>query len=153
MSGLYSIARVVIEGIAASRGLDAIGARLESSTDGIAGRMNRAADTPSNRRAARHVVAMERWGAHRLRAGLALAGGASGPELDESDRYAPPDELPLEGLAQEFLEARADTLALLDPVRENPGCRIPHNDLGPISGRAWLFYLDSHARMESSRIS
>jgi len=29
---------------------------------------------------------------------------------------------------------------------------VPHNDLGDLSARGWLFYLDNHSTREASRV-
>lgn len=138
----------VVERRVAGASLEQIAGQLEASCDVISGRMTRAADTPANRAAGRHVIGMERWGAHRLSAGL------EGPVMmDEYDAYCPPETLSMAGLVQEFLIARAATLALAGSIKEESRRKkVVHNDVGPMSVGAWLSYLNTHALMESRRI-
>ena len=150
MSLIGTILRMIVENSASKTSLDALCRQLEETTDEISGRMTRAADTPANRAQAGHIIGMERWGSHRLRAALENPNAAL--VRDEYDTYRPPEDLPISGLVQEFLQARAETIELVDAARDQQDLRVLHNDLGKLSVRGWLSYLNSHAVMEAKRL-
>lgn len=150
MSLTGMILRFILENSASKNNLDMLCRQLEESTDEISGRMTRSTDSAANRKHAAHIIGLERWGAHRLRAALENPDVIS--SLDEYDGYRPYENLPLRGLVQEFLQARAETLELIDAARDHQDMRIPHNEIGNISIRAWFAYLNGHATMEAKKI-
>jgi hypothetical protein len=124
--------------------------RLRVSGEEIAGRMAAAADTSGNRQAAAHIIGIERWGRQRL-------GTALGQTLvmDQYNGYRPAVTLTMPALAELFGDARASTLDLvarLVAAGVKPSATVPHNDMGDLTIRAWLFYLNSHATREAGRI-
>ncbi len=149
MSFVGSLIRTFVERRASSTGLDEIRIGLESGGEVLAGQMDSAPDTPANREQAGHVIGIERWAAHRMRSALTPA---EPPDMDEYDGYCPAAGLPLSALAAEFRTARAETLALLEALRDLQDCRIPHNELGSLTVRGWLYYLIQHAKIEGIRI-
>ncbi len=149
MSFIGTIIRSYVEGQAAKASLEEIRKELESNRDEVSERMAAAADTPGNCAQAGHVIGIERWGTERLRSALSAN---PCPKDDEYDAYRPQCAQNMAALSQEFLAARADTLALFEGLRAVPDRRIPHNDLGDLSVRGWLVYLSNHASMESKKL-
>ena len=149
MSFIGTIIRSYVESRAAKTSLEEIRKELESNRDEVSRRMAAAADTPGNCDQAGHVIGIERWAAHRMRSALSPS---ESPVLDEYDGYRPASDLPLSALAAAFRDTRAETLALLETLREMQDCRIPHNQLGDLSVRGWFVYLSNHAEMESKKL-
>jgi DinB superfamily len=149
MSFIGSLIHFFVERRASGANLDELRKSLETGCDKVSARMASAQDTPANRKQAAHVIGIERWSAHRL--GAAVSPSAP-PELDEYDSYRPGADQPMSVLAQEFRDARAETLARLDALPAQPDRRIPHNELGNLSLRGWLVYLNSHASVESRKL-
>jgi hypothetical protein len=122
--------------------------RLVESGQTVAERMARAADTPGNREAAAHIIGIERWSARRLR--TALGDVAT---RDEYDGYRPSTDLTMAELAEAFAAAREQTTALAQQAANlPPSVTARHNDLGDLSVKGWLFYIENHAWRESIRI-
>ncbi|MCS6881495.1 MAG: hypothetical protein RMK84_11010 [Oscillochloridaceae bacterium] len=124
--------------------------RLEASGKELEARFAAAADSPENRRQLRHIVGLERWGQRRLRTAL-----GEPPVQDEMDRYAPPGGQSLLDLRAAFAATRRETVVLIRQLETRgvpPDWVIPHNEYGPLTLRAWLHYLDLHARLEGKRI-
>ncbi len=98
-----------------------------------------------------HVIGIERWGAHRLRVPL-----GEPLVMDEYDGYAPNDQLSMVELAAEFQQTRAATIAV---VRELQNKGIPlsqtvrHNEVGDLSVRGWIFYLENHMGRETTLLT
>jgi hypothetical protein len=149
MSLFGSLLRSFIEYRASKASLDQIREGLVTGGGEVAERIAAAADTPANRLQAGHVIGIERWGANRLRSALTPN---TAPPTDEYDSYRPRDDQPVKALAAEFKSARAETIELLEPLRNAQDCRVQHNDLGPLSVRGWFTYLTNHAGMESKRM-
>jgi hypothetical protein len=98
----------------------------------------------------RHVIAIERWGQTRLR--VALGEVALSP--DRSGTYAPDAALGWTELRATFDATRRETLEIahrLEGLSTQPA-PVPHDQFGPISVKAWLRYLDTHASAELSRL-
>ena len=105
-------------------------------------------DTPRNRKQLGHVITIERWGCQRLRSAL-----GEPLVLDESDQYAPSENLTKTGLLKEWMLARRATMLLAADLQTLPeSTTVVHNQFGPLSLRAWIRYLTSHANMESKRL-
>lgn len=122
--------------------------RLVTSGQTVAGRMARATDTPGNREAAAHIIGIERWSARRLR----TAQGDVAVQ-DEYDDYRPSIDLTMMELAEAFAAAREQTTALAHQAANLPSSvTARHNDLGDLSVKGWLFYIENHALRESIRI-
>jgi hypothetical protein len=110
--------------------------------------LRQAPDTPANRNQAGHVIGMERWGTQRL---ASLINGTVAA-MDEYDSYRPSADLDLPALADEFLKVRADTLFLAARLEPYAQKKVMHNDIGLLSVKTWLVYLNNHSRMESKSI-
>lgn len=118
--------------------------------DRVALRLERARDDGAAREGMRHVIGIERWGQQRLRVALGAAF-----ERDEYHPYRPPRDAGRDDLVGAFRETRAETVALARQLSETPppaDTRVEHNSLGPLSPRAWLRYLQTHAEFESRRL-
>ncbi|RMH00379.1 MAG: hypothetical protein D6706_04080 [Chloroflexi bacterium] len=123
---------------------------LQRSGEQIIAHAQKVADTPFNRRVLSHIVGIERWGQSRLQVAL----GAP-LVMDEYNGYRPPRERTLPALISDFEETRSKTIALIDELaQENVSFdfTIPHNSYGLLSVRAWLRYLEMHARLESRKM-
>jgi len=121
---------------------------LQSGGEKIDALLRQAEDTPANRSQAGHVIGMERWGIQRL---SCLLNGTP-PLMDEYDSHRPAQELPMPALADAFKETRATTLALaarLEPLADQ---KVAHNNIGDLSVKTWLAYLNTHANTESGAI-
>jgi hypothetical protein len=149
VSFVGSLIRMFVERKASKTSLDEIRKGIETSGKDIAARIAGAVDSPANRMQAGHVIGMERWALQRLRSALSPA---TPPVMDEYDGYRPSADLSMDVLAGEFSTARADTLVLLEDLRDLQDCHVLHNDLGSLSVRGWLLYLDQHASLESKKI-
>lgn len=123
--------------------LAASGAKLKE-------RMVASADTPANCRQLRHIIGLERWGQRRMRVALGE------PFInDEMDGYQPPVDLSLAELIDVFLNTRDETVQLARRCAADPRAEstlVRHNQLGPLSIRGWLQYLDLHANLEARRL-
>ncbi len=98
----------------------------------------------------RHITTIERWGQHRLQVALGE------PFVqDESDDYAPAAAPDLATAREIFRATRQTTVALVDKLaaaKVDPQLTILHNQMGPLTVRGWLSYLNTHANLESLRI-
>jgi hypothetical protein len=149
MSIIGSALRALVERNATKSSVEELETRLRTTETEVAQRLETAADTPGNREVACHVIGIERWGQSRLTTCL------GGPRLhDEYDGYRPQPES-MAALVAEFREARDDTLALIEQLRQAnalEGRTCAHNDMGELSVKGWLSYLDSHATRELRRL-
>ena len=121
---------------------------LKTGGQSIDTRLRRAADSPENRQQAGHVIGMERWGAQRLASVLDNTAAV----VDEYDSYRPAAGENLASLADAFQKARAETLSLAARLEPYADQKVVHNNMGEISVKTWLSYLNSHANMESESI-
>ncbi|WP_027481797.1 hypothetical protein [Deinococcus pimensis] len=122
---------------------------LHVSGERAALRLERLKDGVAAREAARHVIGIERWGQRRLLVAL-----GEPFERDEHHPYKPPRDAALPELVSTFRETRAGTVDLARRLSDSPpseGTRVEHNSLGPLSPRAWLRYLQTHADLETRR--
>ena len=150
MSFVGTILHFVISRSAAKFSLDELQTRLKLSSESVAEHIEKAADTPANRGQATHLIGIERWGQRRLRSVL-----GEPLEMGEYDPERPGGDQSLKALSTLFSETRKKTVALVNELKKVPGVEnkmIPHNDIGNLSVRGWLFYLDSHANRESQNI-
>lgn len=108
-----------------------------------------AADSDHNRRLINHIVGIERWGQQRLRTAL-----GEPLVIDEYDGYRPPRAATLPELQADFAATRRDTVALTCELgaagAEAVG--LPHNQIGNLSVRSWLGYLNIHANWEAKKL-
>ncbi len=106
--------------------------------------------TPSAGDTLRHITSIEHWGQRRLQVALGE------PFVqDESDDYVPPVEPELAKARETFRVTRQTTIDLvhkLAAANVDPQLTIPHNQMGPLTVRGWLSYLNTHALLESQRI-
>ena len=102
----------------------------------------------------RHIIAIERWGQERML--LFFADNyAESAVTDENYGYEPAKDLCWQGLGESFGEARAKTIEIARVLETGTGIKqdkIPQNDMGPLSAKAWLQYLNIHAAMEAKGI-
>ena len=124
--------------------------KLEEAGQSIQTRLSGKDYTEFNHRVLSHIIGIERWGQSRLRV---LQGH---PLLqDEYNSYRPARDLPWEELVGQFSATRAETVALaraLSDAKIDPDRTVLHNQFGPISARAWLRYLQTHASREIMQV-
>lgn len=144
------VLRPVLERQARGRSVGALVEALERSGQEVAARLGAAPHTPHNREVANHIVGIERWGQRRLRVAL-----GEPPVSDSYRGYRLPEGTDMDALRSAFESTRRGTLDLarrLGAAGLDLSTRVRHNDLGPLSVRAWLVYLEGHAKRESTRI-
>lgn len=106
------------------------------------------AKTPQATKTIRHIIGMERWGQRRLRVAL-----GEPLVMDGHHAYKPQPGLDTGALIEEFRSTRQQTLELIQKLESTPyRQKIPHNALGPLSLKGWLFYLNIHADWESRKL-
>ncbi len=144
------LVRLVLERPATQQSISAWADALAASGAKLKTRMAASADTPANRRQIRHIIGLERWGQRRIRVALGE------PFInDEMDGYQPPADLNLAKLINVFLNTRDETVHLARQCAADPRAEtalVRHNQLGPLSIRGWLRYLDMHASLEALRL-
>jgi hypothetical protein len=149
MSIMGSALRALVERGASKYSVEELEAHLRESGEEVTGKLAAAADSPHNREVACHVIGIERWGQSRLTTCLGR------PRVDdEYDGYRPAADS-MATLTEEFREARRDTLAQIELLRQIDGLEsrtCAHNDMGELSVKGWLSYLDSHATRELRRL-
>lgn len=107
-------------------------------------------DTPQNREALRHVIAIERWGQRRLEVAL-----GEPLVMDESDEYIPAEDAGWDRLQETFRETRQKTVTLARKLDEEGVGReqtVPHNQWGDLSVHGWLYYLNFHANRDVQQL-
>lgn len=123
-----------------------LGMELDNAGQKILHRLQDKKMTAFNHRVLSHIIGIERWGLSRLRVLL------GGPLLhDEYDGYRPARDVPWDALIEEFRTTRAETVHLVQEFARqsiDPTQTALHNDFGPLSVRAWLRYLQTHASRE-----
>lgn len=108
----------------------------------------RKAQRPEADEIIRHIIGIERWGQNRLRVAL-----GSPLVMDEHHAYKPPRGLSKDRLLIEFRNTRIQTLELIQKLKGTIDPQhIPHNSMGMLTTRGWLYYLRLHADWESRRL-
>lgn len=140
---------VVVERPAAGKSYAQWIAALEKSGQTVDARAA-AKDPVAGQKLLRHITGIERWGQSRLRVFL----GAPFVR-DEYDGYQPGKEMSLDQQRAAFRETRAETLDLARQI-EAAGipatAKVEHNQIGPLSARGWLRYLEMHGSMEIKKL-
>lgn len=142
--------RRITERRARGRSANELAERLERSGRELEERLERASLDPAGREKIRHVVGIERWGQRRLRVLLGDPFDAGGHRP-----YRPGDDADDAALRAAFTDTRAATVALardLDAAGVDLARTVLHDDLGELSARGWLVYLDGHAKIELARL-
>jgi hypothetical protein len=147
MLGSGTLFRLFYEWAAKGKSFEDLLRKLEKNEAVTYKRMVNATASDFNHERAAHVIGIERWAAHRLRALL-------GDELviDEYDGYRPSTQLSMAELAEEFRQTRAATIALVHEL-QNKGIpltdTVKHNEVGDLSAGGWLFYIENHTGRET----
>jgi len=137
----------IAERQANAKGYDELAAELEASGRDLDARLDGVPDTAANREAIAHWVGIERWGQRRLQVPL-----GEPFVLDAHHGYRPDTEEGVEELRRAFAQTRRETVALthrLAAAGVDPASTVRHNDLGELSVRGWLAYLEQHPRQEA----
>ena len=124
--------------------------QLEEAGQSIRARLADKKYTEFNHRVLTHIIGIERWGQSRLRVFL-------GEPLvqEEYNSYRPAREVPWDELVGQLTATRSETVSLvraLDGASVAPDIKILHNQFGPLSARAWLRYLQTHASREIMQV-
>jgi hypothetical protein len=150
MNLMNRLLHAIIEFGVRNKTLNELASILSQSGEHVAKQLAAAANTPVNREQAVHLIGIERWGQRRLRVLL-----GEPLVMDEYDGYRPADGKGMTALASAFRSARADTVALVGRLQGAgvaPTATVPHNDMGDLTVRGWLSYLEAHAAREGSRV-
>ena len=134
--------------------------KLGASKEQLEARFIEAEGTDKQRRTLRHIVGIERWGQRRLWLAIRFGGksGVRSSDVVFSDAhhlYKPAESAAWDELIAKFSGTRQETVALahyLEKTDVDEFLKVPHNDLGPLSLRGWLRYLQTHATLEGRRI-
>jgi hypothetical protein len=96
----------------------------------------------------RHIIGIERWGTERLKVALGEAF-----KRDGQKDYHPDSGRDLTALLEDFKLTRLETLRVAKLVeQQNPNAKVLHNNLGDLSIKGWLGYLNLHAEIESRKL-
>jgi hypothetical protein len=139
------IAGLFLEIPAKSKSFAQLRAKLEQSGRQVQARLEVGQPNPV---LLAHIIQIERWGQNRLRSSLA----ETPFEMDQSSKYAPDLSLDWSALRLEFDRTRQVTLELVDRLELGQPVMVAHNQLGPMSAKAWLWYLNLHANLELRRL-
>jgi len=137
----------IAERQARAKGFGDLAAELEASGRDLDDRLDGVPDSPANREAIAHWVGIERWGQRRLRVAL-----GEPFVLDEYHGYRPETDVGTEELRRALTDTRRETVDLAHRLNEagvDPATTVRHNDLGELSLRGWLAYLEQHPRQEA----
>lgn len=119
---------------------------LEEAGRTVLNRLESKEHSDFNHRVLTHIIGIEKWGQSRLRVFL----GA--PLKDEEYLvYRPARDVPWAELVERFRATRVETLSIvgeLQQARIGPDDKVRHNQYGPLSAKAWLAYLRTHASRE-----
>jgi len=137
-----------IETVAARYSFEGLGKTLLKSKEAIRDRMLIIMNIPQYPEVTRHMIGIELWGQRRLKVALGEPLLADGHQM-----YRPPWDTSSVTLMLQFERARLDTVDLI-PLLEAAqySQKIPHNDLGPLSVKGWLYYLYLHGWLESLKL-
>lgn len=144
------VAGLFLERPVAGKSYAELAQQMEGAGARIRTRLSGKSHTEFNHRVLSHIIGIERWGQSRLRVFL-------GDPLvqDEYNGYRPARDLPWEELVGQFVSTRTETTALarsLDDASVAPDTKVLHNQFGPLSARAWLHYLQTHASREIMQV-
>lgn len=124
--------------------------RLEEAGQSIQAHLSGKSYTEFNHRVLSHIIGIERWGQSRLSVFL-----GDPFTQDEYNGYRPARDLPWEELVGQFSATRSETISIgrgLADASVAPDKSVLHNQLGPLSARAWLRYLQTHASREIMQV-
>jgi len=145
-----NVAQLLLERPARKRSLGQWAQQLESSLPAIEQRAAATANAARAGKVLRHVIGIERWGQSRLRVLL-----GEPLQQDEYDDYQPDRSLSLDAMLDALRTTRAETVELVRSLEQagvSLDATVPHNDMGPLTARGWLAYLDFHASAEAKKI-
>lgn len=143
-------AGVLLERPGRAKSMDEWIAALEKNGESVDRRAGSGKNEVKAAKVLRHISGIERWGQSRLRVFL----GAPFTR-DEYDSYQPGTDLTLDEQRAFWRATRAETVALTRRLaHENipADATVAHNEIGPLTVRGWLRYLDIHANLESKKI-
>lgn len=120
---------------------------LEDTQVQLARKFRDLPDTPENRKQLGHIIAIERWGTHRLK-----VFNGQDFQMDSSHEYYPADDASWEDLMNQFAEVRKETLREgQEALANGKDQKVEHNQLGALTAAGWLKYLNYHAYLEATK--
>ncbi len=143
-------AGLVLERPTRRKSLPELAEALAKSAQKVEASLAKLPDSAMNRRVLSHIIGIERWGQSRLRVFL-----GEPLVMDEYDGYRPPRDASWDELRQAFTDTRRRTIELVHQLQAAASPldkKVPHNQFGPLTCRAWLRYLDIHARSEARKM-
>lgn len=144
-----AVGKAVFDFPAKAKGYSQLLKALKQSGKQIVERFEAVGETPQSRDKLRHIIAIERWSANRLKVLL----GDQPFKRDENHAYKPSDRTPWSILLEGFRTARAETLALAARIEQaKPKGSVEHNGLGAFSDKGWLAYIAWHAQLETRKL-
>jgi hypothetical protein len=149
-TALKLIVPLFVENPAQKQSFAQLTLRLEQSQTLIANRTNavKTQNLEKHRATMRHIIGIERWGTARLKVAL---GEAFKP--DGQKDYHPDASQDLTALLEDFTSTRLETLRTAKLIeQQNPSLKVLHNNLGELSMKGWLQYLNIHAEIESRKL-
>lgn len=145
-----AVVGLLIERPGAAKSVEEWIAQLEADEKGVTARALAAKNSQQAQIILRHITGIERWGQQRLRVFLGEA-----LVKDEYEGYRPATDLTTEAQCAAFSSTRHATVDLVRQIvaaKRAEDIKVLHNQLGPITLRGWLRYLDMHANWESKKI-
>lgn len=143
----HVVGRFIFDRPVRSRSFAELAEMLEQSGQKLDERLATASDSYANYDCLAHIIGIERWSQRRLRTLLGE------PVLrDEYDTYRPAISLFWDDLRAAFASTRQETIALvrqLEQAGKDESDGVAHNELGILSAKGWIRYLDMHANLES----
>jgi hypothetical protein len=144
------VANLILDRPARKQSWQELASQLEESGRAVDARAVAAKDPTQAQKTLRHITGIERWGQRRLRVFLGE------PFVqDEYNAYRPAANLTTEQQRQEFDATRTQTITLVQQIAAAKSvvqAKVVHNSFGAISAKAWVKYLETHARLESKKI-
>jgi hypothetical protein len=149
-TALKLIVPLFVENPAQKQSFEQLTLRLEQSQTVIANRINavKTQNLEKHRATLRHIIGIERWGTERMKVALGEAFKSDGQK-----DYHPDSNSDFSALLEDFNNTRLETLRIAKLVgQQNPSLKVLHNNLGELSMKGWLQYLNIHAEIESRKL-
>lgn len=145
---LKAVGPFFLEAVAGFYSFEGLNRAMQRSKETVSDRILYSPNKAEYLEAARHIIGIEGWGQRRLKVAL-----GEPLQMDSYHRYRPSEARSTTELSLQFSKLRMNTCGLI-PLLEGAKYeeKIPHNLMGPLSVKAWLYYLHLHAWTESFRL-